>query len=93
MTARLSIVAAAMLAAAPAPAADVKELDFPPGVIGGYAFDRVIMMSGTFENGVEALGSSSPDNCLQFCKPASASHLVTQPYSARHPLTIAASRR
>jgi hypothetical protein len=42
MTARLAMIAAAMLAAAPAPAADVNELDYLPGMVGGYAFDHVI---------------------------------------------------
>jgi hypothetical protein len=45
------MIAAAMLAAAPAPAADVNELDYPPGMVGGYAFDHVIMISGRFERG------------------------------------------
>jgi hypothetical protein len=51
MTGRLAIVVAAMLAALPASAADVKDLDSGPVVIGGYAFDHVIMVSGGFEEG------------------------------------------
>ena len=40
MTARLAMVAAAMLAATPAPAADLKELDYQHGVVAGYAVTR-----------------------------------------------------
>jgi hypothetical protein len=45
------MVAAAMLAATPAPAADLKELDYQHGVVAGYAVDHVITISGTFEKG------------------------------------------
>jgi hypothetical protein len=39
--------AAAMLAAAPAPAADITKLHSRPGVTGGYAYEHVIMIRGS----------------------------------------------
>jgi hypothetical protein len=51
MKARLAMVAAAMLAASQARAAEITERASPNSVAGGYAFDRVITISGELEKG------------------------------------------
>jgi hypothetical protein len=51
MKTRLAMVAAAMLAASQARAAEVTERASPNSVAGGYAFDRVITISGELEKG------------------------------------------